>query len=157
MSDRMWLCRYGSGARSGTMKWLKRQRQSLKRIWNDLVADFLNLDFVRALDNKWNPFDSVDELELVLKLTRWTSIENFNRVILLVKKKLYDNDTSLIKHALKEPAFTSRQADFIIYGHTHHAEIIALDAYHQNEKDSLPIPGQYRHLAVILRPDALPS
>ncbi len=114
---------------------VKKAETSLKKIWNGLVADFLDLDFVRALDNKWNPFDSVDELELVLKLTRWTSIENFNRVILLVKKKLYDNDTSLIKHALKEPAFTTRQADYIIYGHTHHHEIIALDTYRQNGKD----------------------
>ena len=36
---------------------------------------------------------------------------------------------------MKEPAFVSRQADFIVYGHTHHHEIIPLDAYHHNGKD----------------------
>jgi UDP-2,3-diacylglucosamine pyrophosphatase LpxH len=107
----------------------------LKEIWNDLVTEFLDLDFVRRQDNRWNPFESVDRLELVLKLTRWTSIENFNKVILLIKKKLFDNDTSLIKNAIKEKAFTSRQADFIVYGHTHHHEIIPLDVYRQNGKD----------------------
>ena len=109
--------------------------KALKEIWNDLVADFLNLDFVRHQDSRWNPFESVDKLELVLKLTRWTSIENFNRVILLLKKKLYDNEWSLIQNALMEKAFTSRQADFIIYGHTHHHEIVPLDMYHNNGKD----------------------
>ncbi|HEX9091489.1 MAG TPA: hypothetical protein VF831_08355, partial [Anaerolineales bacterium] len=104
----------------------------LKGIWNGLVAEFLKLDFVRSLDSRWNPFDSVDELSLILRLSRWTSIENFNRVILLIKKQLFRDDPSFVRHALREPAFTSRQADFIVYGHTHHHEIIPLDAYHHN-------------------------
>jgi UDP-2,3-diacylglucosamine pyrophosphatase LpxH len=107
----------------------------LKKKWNGLVAEFLELDFVRSMDHKWNPFESVDELALVLKLTSWTSIENFNKVILLIKKKLFKDDTSLIRHAIKEKAFTSRQADFIVYGHTHHHETIPLDVYHNSGKD----------------------
>jgi hypothetical protein len=108
---------------------------NLKEIWNDLVSQFLHLDFVRSLDRKWNPFESIDELELVLRLTRWTSIEHFNKVLLKVKKKLFDNDWSFVKHAMKEKAFTSRQADFIVYGHTHHHEIIPLDVYDHNGMD----------------------
>jgi len=38
--------------------------ESLKETWNELVSQFLKLDFVRSLDRKWNPFDSIDELEL---------------------------------------------------------------------------------------------
>ncbi len=105
---------------------------TLKQIWNDLVSQFLKLDFVREMDRKWYPFDDVDELELLLRLTRWTSIEHFNKIILRVKARLYDNDWSFAKHALKERAFTSRQADFIVYGHTHHHEIIPLDVYDQD-------------------------
>jgi UDP-2,3-diacylglucosamine pyrophosphatase LpxH len=108
----------------------------VKSIWNDLVTEFLELDFVRTFENRWNPFDSGDELALILKLTRWTSLENFNRVILLIKKKLFQDDPSFVKHALKEQAFTSRQADYIVYGHTHHHEIIPLDAYHRNGKEN---------------------
>ena len=114
---------------------VKEAESLLKKVWNGLVAEFLELKFVRSLNDKWNPFESVDELALVLKLTRWASIENFNRVILLIKKKLYQNDTSLIRHAIKEKVFTSRQADFIVYGHTHHHETIPLDVYHQNGKE----------------------
>jgi hypothetical protein len=56
-------------------------------------------------------------------------------MILLAKKGLFDDNASLVKHALKEDAFTSRQADYIIYGHTHHQEIIPLDSYHHNGKE----------------------
>jgi UDP-2,3-diacylglucosamine pyrophosphatase LpxH len=108
---------------------------ALKEIWNDMVSQFLQLDFVRSLGHKWNPFESIDELEFVLKLTRWTSIEHFNKVLLRVKKKLFDNDWSFAKHAMKEDAFTSRQADFIVYGHTHHHETIPLDVYSHNGTD----------------------
>ncbi len=113
-----------------------RLEATVKEIWNELVAEFLKLDFVRSLNRKWNPFDSVDELSLVLKLTRWTSIENFNRVMMLIKKRLFRDDLSFAKHALKEMAFTNREADYIVYGHTHHHEIIALDAYQQNGRES---------------------
>lgn len=109
---------------------------AVKGIWNELVAQFLKLDFVRAQENRWNPFDNVDELALVLKLTRWTSIENFNRAILLIKKRLFRDDPSFTEHALKEVAFTSRQANYIVYGHTHHHEIIPLDVYYHKGKDN---------------------
>ena len=108
---------------------------ALKEIWNKLVLDFLHLDFIRGLESRWNPFDNVDELSLVLKLTRWTSIENFNRVIMLIKKRLFRDEASLSKYAMKERAFISREADFIVYGHTHHHEIIPLDAYHRSGKE----------------------
>ena len=112
-----------------------RMGKALKEIWNDLVTEFLKLDFVHALDEKWNPFDSVDELELVLKLTRRTSLENFNKAMMLVKRKLFGGDTSFAKHAMKEEAFRSRKADFIVYGHTHYHETIPLDVYNHQGKD----------------------
>ncbi len=105
----------------------KSVEQSLKEIWNERVSQFLKLEFVQSLYSRWNPFDNIDELELVLKLTRWASIEHFNKVILRLKKKIFDSDWSFVKHAMKENAFTSQQADFIVYGHTHHHEIIPLD------------------------------
>ena len=114
---------------------MKRLESAVKEIWNSLVADFLALDFIRAMDRPWNPFDSVDELSLVLKLTRWTSLENFNKAILLIKKRLFRDDPSMARHAIKEEAFTNRQADYIVYGHTHHHEIIALDSYDRDGKE----------------------
>ncbi|MGE5123205.1 MAG: hypothetical protein ACM3H7_01710, partial [Acidobacteriaceae bacterium] len=115
---------------------VEKMKARLKETWNDLVVEFLKNDFVRAQDSRWNPFDSVDELELVLKLSRWTSIENFNKVILLIRKRLFRDDPSFVSHALKEAAFTSRQADYIVYGHTHHHEIIPLDSYHHKGREN---------------------
>jgi UDP-2,3-diacylglucosamine pyrophosphatase LpxH len=108
----------------------------LKGIWNDLVGEFLKLDFVHTMESRWNPFDNVDELSFLLKLTRWTSIENFGRVILLIKKRLFRDDQSFVSHAIREEAFTTRQADYIVYGHTHHHEIIPLDSYSQYGKEN---------------------
>ena len=117
---------YRLGERIGT---------ALKEIWNDLVTEFLKLEFVHTLDQRWNPFDSVDELELVLKLTRRTSLDNFNKAMMLVKSRLFDGDISFVKHAMKEDAFKQRKADFIVYGHTHHHETIPLDVYNHRGKD----------------------
>ncbi len=115
---------------------MKKVEGTVKEIWNELVMQFLHLDFIRDLDRRWNPFESVDELSLVLKLTRWTSLENFSRVILLIKNRLFRDDPLMARHAIQENAFTSRKADFIVYGHTHHHEIIPLDSYHRNGKEN---------------------
>ncbi len=109
---------------------------AIKEVWNKLVDEFLHLDFVHGFNNRWDPFDSVDELSLVLKLTRWTSIETFNRAILLIKKQLFRDEHTMAKHAITEPAFVSHQADFIVYGHTHHPEIVPLDIYQRNGKEN---------------------
>jgi len=39
-----------------------------------------------------------------------------------------EDDRSLAEHALREPAFLNNSARFIVYGHTHHHEIIPLDS-----------------------------
>jgi UDP-2,3-diacylglucosamine pyrophosphatase LpxH len=110
-------------------------RVQVKAIWDELVDDFLSLDFVRDQGRKRNPFENVDGLELVLKLTRWTSVDNLDRAILLIQKKLWSDDLSFAKHAMNEKAFVERQADYIVYGHTHHHETIPLDAYHHEGQD----------------------
>ena len=43
-------------------------------------------------------------------------------------KKLHDEERSLAANALREPAFLNNTARFIVYGHTHHHEIVPLDS-----------------------------
>src|SRR5215210_3279010 len=38
------------------------------------------------------------------------------------------SERSFAEHALREPAFLTNTAKYIVYGHTHHHEIIALDS-----------------------------
>jgi UDP-2,3-diacylglucosamine pyrophosphatase LpxH len=99
----------------------------LKKVWDDLCDQFLQLDFVRALDKSFQ-FDIVDALEVVLKISKRTSFETLDELVLWVHKKLNEDDRSLAENALKEPAFLDNSARFIVYGHTHHHEIIPLDS-----------------------------
>ncbi len=99
----------------------------LKRVWDDLCDEFLQLDFVRELDKSFQ-FDIVDALELVLKISKQTSFETLDDLVIWIHEKLNENERSLAENALKEPAFLDNSARFIVYGHTHHHEIVPLDS-----------------------------
>ena len=98
-----------------------------KKVWDDLCDEFLQLDFVRELDKSFQ-FDIVDALELVLKISKQTSFETLDDLVIWVHEKLNENERSLAENALKEPAFLDNSARFIVYGHTHHHEIVPLDS-----------------------------
>jgi hypothetical protein len=112
----------------------------LKKVWDDLCDEFLQLDVVRQEDKSFK-FDMVDALELVLKISKRTSFETLNDIVVWVHNKLRENDRSLAENALQEPAFLNNTARFIIYGHTHHHEIVALDSDGEppNEQNQLYI------------------
>jgi UDP-2,3-diacylglucosamine pyrophosphatase LpxH len=99
----------------------------LKKVWDDLCDEFLQLDFVRELDKSFR-FDVVDALELVLKISKRTSFETLDDLVIWIHKKLHDSERSLAQSALQEPAFLNNSARFIVYGHTHHHEVMPLDS-----------------------------
>ncbi|HXF85076.1 MAG TPA: hypothetical protein VNK49_06770 [Anaerolineales bacterium] len=99
----------------------------LKRVWDDLCDEFLQLEVVREEDKAFQ-FDIVDVLQIALKISKRTSFNTLNDILLWVHDKLWDSDRSFAKHALNEPAFLNGSADFIVYGHTHHHEIVSLDS-----------------------------
>jgi UDP-2,3-diacylglucosamine pyrophosphatase LpxH len=98
----------------------------LKKVWDDLCDEFLQLPFVREQDKAFQ-FDMVDALELVIKVSKRTSFETLNDIVVWVRDKMSEKELSLAEHALQEPVFLNDTARFIIYGHTHHHEIISLD------------------------------
>ena len=99
----------------------------LKRVWDDLCDQFLQLDFVREQDKAFR-LDIVDALELVLKISKRTSFQTLDDLVVWVHNKLDENDRSLAENALQEPAFLDDSARFIVYGHTHHHEVVPLDS-----------------------------
>ena len=99
----------------------------LKKVWDDLCDQFLQLDFVRELDKSFQ-LDIVDALELVLKISKRTSFKTLDDLVLWVHKKLHEKERSLAENALQEPAFLDNSARFVVYGHTHHHEIVPLDS-----------------------------
>ena len=112
---------------------IKRHAQSaaleveLKKVWDDLCDEFLQLDVVREQDKSFK-FDVVDALQLILKISKRASFETVNDIVLWIHQRLRENGRSLAEHALQEPAFLNDSARFIVYGHTHFHEIVPLDS-----------------------------
>lgn len=99
----------------------------LKKVWDDLCDDFLQLPIVRQADKAFQ-LDIVDVLELVVKISRRTSFNTINDLVIWIREKIWRDQLSYADHALNEPAFLDGTARYIVYGHTHHHEIVSLDA-----------------------------
>ena len=102
-------------------------RREVKAIWDRLADRFLDLDFVRKHDT-WSPFDAVDGLSRVLKFSKRLSIGWASAIIELYQKLRGRDESSYYANALTEQEFRNRRAKHIVYGHTHAAETIPLDA-----------------------------
>ena len=104
------------------------QAERVKGTWNDLVDDFLNLDFIRERDSFINPFDSVDMLEFALRFTRDIPLGAASALGAWWEDRTNGTGESYHTHAAREKAVEDQEARYVIYGHTHHHEIVPLDA-----------------------------
>jgi UDP-2,3-diacylglucosamine pyrophosphatase LpxH len=102
-------------------------RRAVKRVWDRLADEFLDHPFVRRRDT-WCPVDMVDGLARALKFSRGLSVGSAARVAQWVFKLRGASTASYAGNALAEQDFRNRRARHIVYGHTHHAETIPLDA-----------------------------
>ena len=98
----------------------------LKDVWDDICDEFLQIDFVREADKLFQ-FDIVDAMDLAVKIARRASFDTINEVVAWAYDKFGGEAQSFAEHALQEPAFLNDTARYIIYGHTHHHEIVPLD------------------------------
>src|SRR6266498_72271 len=85
----------------------------LKKVWDDICDEFLQLDVVREEDKAFK-FDIVDALQLILKISKRTSFETLNDIVVWVRDRLREKELSFAEHALHEPAFLNNSARFII-------------------------------------------
>jgi len=115
-------------------------QKKIKKVWDDMSDEFLALPFVRAADEKFK-LDIVDGLELIVKLTDRFSFKNIDDVVVWIRKQFWSGEITFAKHALKEEAFLDCTAQFIVYGHTHHHEIVPLDSI-----PSMPRPSNQMYL-----------
>ena len=102
-------------------------RKQVKRIWDELADEFLELAFVRARDT-WSPVDLIDGLQRALKFSRRLSIGWASWISDWVNNLRGERPHSYHEHALKEQDFRNRRAKHVVYGHTHHHETVPLDA-----------------------------
>jgi hypothetical protein len=97
----------------------------LKKVWDDISDEFLELDFVRQADKAFR-FDIVDAMELIVKLSGRASFNTINDIVIWMRKKMWGGKRSFANYAVDEPTFKSGRAQFIAYGHTHHFEVVPL-------------------------------
>ena len=101
--------------------------KDLKRIWDDLCDQFLDLDFVKSKDQAFK-FDIIDKMQVAIKISKVISLETLDNLIYrLQHRRMFGGEKSFAEHALQEPSFLDDSARYIIYGHTHHHETIPLD------------------------------
>jgi UDP-2,3-diacylglucosamine pyrophosphatase LpxH len=101
--------------------------KDIKRIWDDLCDQFLDLDFVRKKDQAFK-FDIVDKMQTAIKISRIISLETLDNLIYrLQNRRMFGSRHSFSEYALREPSFIDDSARYIVYGHTHHHETIPLD------------------------------
>jgi hypothetical protein len=104
------------------------QQEAVKGVWDDLVDDFLNLDFVRERSSYFNPFNAVFQFRFGLRLTQGLAFRFLGRFVTWLNSRSKGGET-YSAFALKEPAFLNRTARYVVYGHTHYHEIRALDVW----------------------------
>jgi hypothetical protein len=102
-------------------------RKRVKNIWDRLADEFLALDFVRQHASV-SPFDLVHGLERALKFSKRLSIGWASSIAEWINKLRGARTDSYYAHALTEEDFRNRRAKHIVYGHTHIAESVPLDA-----------------------------
>ena len=98
----------------------------LKKVWDDICDEFLQSDYVREADKAFQ-FDIVDGMELIVKISKRTSFTTINELVIWIHDRLREGERSFASQALREPAFLNDSARYIVYGHTHHYEIVPLD------------------------------
>jgi hypothetical protein len=101
--------------------------RKLKKIWDQVSDEFLQVDFVREADKAFQ-FDLVDAMELVVNISKQASFKTINDLMMWIRDMMWGGEISYAKYALREKAFLDNSARYIIYGHTHHHETIPLDA-----------------------------
>ena len=102
-------------------------RKEVKRVWDELADEFLEHPFVRQRDT-WCPVDVVDGLQKALKFSRRLSVGWASWISHWIAELRGATTNSYYQHALTEQDFRNRRAKHIVYGHTHHAECVPLDA-----------------------------
>lgn len=111
----------------------KDQAAQVRDIWNSVVSSFLKNDFVRKHHSslKWGlrlskgfSFHKLGKLVPILK-AQAVSLMNLFPFLDGLACKLGLSD-EYYKSALREPVFSRPDISYIVYGHTHHHEIVPL-------------------------------
>ena len=105
-------------------------RKRVKQLWDRLAEELLSSRLVRQRDAMMSA-SLADGLSRALRFSKrlssgWTAATGR----MVADDAGGRQDDSWVSHALTEPDFRNRRAKHVVYGHTHVAEIVPLDASH---------------------------
>ncbi len=101
--------------------------KAIQQIWNRLSDELIEHPFVRHGDGG-RPGDFIDGLRRALKFDHASGCGPMDTMRRAISKFHGTRYESYADHALSEQDFRNRRARHIVYGHTHHAEVVPLDA-----------------------------
>jgi len=113
----------------------KEKQDKLKQIWDQIGQYFLALEAVQKRNTKFR-IDYYDALFWAFKLSKWVSFEQINRLTGWMRHRVSENGVGMARYALEEKGFIDKSASYIVYGHTHHHEIMPLDIIANEDGDS---------------------
>lgn len=99
------------------------QQKKVQQLWTEASNPLLDLPFVRSLDKPWT-FDTVDALQAMFALQRNLPMAVQGQLAKLVER--YLKPATYREEAGAEAALCEGRADYAVYGHSHHAEMVPL-------------------------------
>ncbi len=104
-------------------------RKRVKLLWDHLAEDLLATELVRDRDAS-SSLNLLDGLSRALRFSMRLSSGWTAATAKWLQQLRGATGESYANHALTEPDFRNRRAKHVVYGHTHAAEILPLDASH---------------------------
>ncbi len=92
-----------------------------------MVDRFLKISFVKAHDTWWNPFETVDKLGSLLRISQLLTLRGLGKTA-----SRFTMNKSCYEDASRERAFKDQLARYVVYGHSHHPEIVPHDIVTNN-------------------------
>jgi predicted phosphodiesterase len=106
------------------------RRRQIQHTWNNLVDNFLASAFIRSHDSRLNPFEPVDQLQIILNLSKAVSPGKVNFLLKagqLAMQAVRNQVERYARAAASESWLLDGRANFVVYGHTHHQQLVPLD------------------------------
>jgi UDP-2,3-diacylglucosamine pyrophosphatase LpxH len=104
-------------------------RKRVKQLWDRLAEELLGSRVVRERD-ALSSVNLIDGLSRALRFSKRRSAGWAAATSEWLRTIRGADSDSFASHALTEPDFRNRRAKHVVYGHTHAAEIVPLDASH---------------------------
>lgn len=97
-------------------------------IWNGLVDRFMHIPFVRERFKASRYCVEAQKLKWALRISKGLLSPESSRLLCWAAEKVGRQSKSYSGFALQEAYFKNQSSRFIVYGHTHHPEVVPLDA-----------------------------